>query len=67
MKEKIKRLREQKHMSQSDLARAIGVSRACVNNWEQGQGDPSRALLLPLAQVLGTTTDYLLDDHAPAA
>jgi transcriptional regulator with XRE-family HTH domain len=64
MREKIIRLREAKHMSQSDLARALKISRAAVNNWEQGLGEPCRDLLIPLARVLGTTADYLLDDQA---
>ena len=38
----IKSIRFQLDMSQEDLARAIGVSLATVNRWENGQVAPSR-------------------------
>ena len=66
MKEIIKKLRERKHLTQSALARLLGVERSTVNNWEQGVGKPSRDLLLPLAKVLGTTTDFLLESDKAA-
>ena len=38
----LKSIRGQLHISQEDLARALGVSFATVNRWENGQAMPSK-------------------------
>lgn len=38
----LKKIRKELEMSQEDLARAIGVSFATVNRWENGNAAPSR-------------------------
>ena len=38
----LKRVRGQLGLSQEDLARALGVSYASVNRWENGQTKPSK-------------------------
>lgn len=38
----VKSIRHQLNISQEDLARAIGVSLATVNRWENGQVMPSK-------------------------
>jgi len=38
----VKSIREQLDFSQEDLARALGVSFATVNRWENGQAMPSK-------------------------
>lgn len=38
----VKALREQLSMSQEDLAKALGVSFATVNRWENGKTQPSK-------------------------
>ena len=38
----VKSIREQLDISQEDLARALGVSFATVNRWENGQAWPSK-------------------------
>ena len=39
---KVKALREQLSLSQEDLAKALGVSFATVNRWENGKTQPSK-------------------------
>jgi DNA-binding transcriptional regulator YiaG len=39
---KVKALREQLNLSQEDLAKALGVSFATVNRWENGKTQPSK-------------------------
>lgn len=34
--EEIRRRREEKHLSQEELAEAVGVSRQAVSKWESG-------------------------------
>ena len=49
----IKRLREDKNMTQEELAEKISVSGKAVSKWETGRGLPDVSLLEPLAEALG--------------
>ncbi len=40
--ELVKEIRRQLSLSQEDLARALGVSFATVNRWENGKSQPSK-------------------------
>ena len=58
---RIKRLREEKKISASDLAAKIGVGRATVYRYENGEINKlSYTVLIPIAEALGTTPAYLL-------
>ena len=46
-------------MTQLDLAKAVGVTRQTIIAIEKGQYNPSVALALRLAKVLGTTVEAL--------
>ena len=59
MENQIHVLRKQLGISQEDLARRCGVSRQTINAIENNKYDPTLALALHLAQVLGTTVDAL--------
>ncbi|HET8574860.1 MAG TPA: helix-turn-helix transcriptional regulator [Candidatus Paceibacterota bacterium] len=56
----IKRIREQKNMSQGDICRATRLDRAQVSNIESGNGNPTLATIERLAGALGVTSDELL-------
>ncbi len=49
----IRRLRENKKMTQEELAAKLHVSSKAVSKWETGQGLPDVSLLEPLTQALG--------------
>ena len=49
----IKELREDKKMTQEELADKICVSSKAVSKWETGRGLPDVSLLEPLAEALG--------------
>lgn len=49
----IKRLREEKALTQHRLAEKIGVSDKAVSKWETGRGYPDISLVEPLAEALG--------------
>ena len=51
----IKRLREERKISQNQLAEAIGVSGKAVSKWETGRGYPDITLIEPLAEALGVS------------
>lgn len=57
----IKRARMALHMTQDDLADAIGASRVTISKYENGHFLPSVPALEKLASVLGTTPAALTD------
>ncbi|MBP3939688.1 MAG: helix-turn-helix domain-containing protein [Clostridia bacterium] len=56
----IKRLRESKELTQSQLANAIGISSKAVSKWETSKGLPDITLIEPLAKVLGVSVAELM-------
>lgn len=55
----LKKLREEHNMSQSKLAKAIGVAQSTVGMWESGKNNPEYATLLKIADIFGVSIDYL--------
>lgn len=58
--ERIAALREQRHLTQAELAKRLGVTRSSVNAWELGISVPSTQYLVELAVLFGVSTDFLL-------
>ena len=58
--EKIKYLRENAELTQSALAKSLGLSRSGVNAWEMGISIPSTQYVVELAKLFNVSTDYLL-------
>lgn len=58
--ERIRALREQAGMTQSELARRLSITRSSVNAWEMGISAPSTQYLIRLAEIFQVSTDYLL-------
>ena len=56
----IRRLREDRRMTQEELAERIHVSGKAVSKWETGRGYPDITLLKPLAGALGISVIELL-------
>ncbi len=56
----IRKLREDKNMTQEELAEKVFVSSKAVSKWETGQGFPDISLLEPLARALGISVIELL-------
>ena len=57
---RIKELRERSGLTQTELAKKMGVTRSSVNGWEMGVSIPSIMKLVELAMFFHVTTDYLL-------
>ena len=62
--EKIKLLRQQAGLSQSQLAQALNVSRAAIAKWENNNGTPDVGNLKALASYFRCDLDSLLDDSS---
>ena len=56
----IRKLREQKNMTQAELAEVLQVSDKAISKWENGHGYPDITLLEPLAAALGISVLELL-------
>lgn len=56
---KIKSERERLGLSQAELARRVGYTRAAVNKIEKGERDIPRGKVVKFAQVLGVNPSYL--------
>ena len=59
-KERLKELRLEKSLSQSQLAKQIGVTQKAIDFWEKGINEPKASYLFALAQFFGVPSDYLL-------
>ncbi len=53
-------LRKEKHLTQRELADALGVTDRAVSKWENGRGLPDLSLLVPLCENLGISVNELL-------
>ena len=57
---RISQLRTNHHISQGELAGALGVTSALVSSWERGERIPVVPKLLKLCDIFNVSTDYLL-------
>ena len=60
----IKRLREERNMTQTQLAERIGVSHKAVSKWETARGLPDISLIGPLAEALGVSLMELMNGES---
>lgn len=58
--DKIKCLREASHLTQTELAKKLNITRSSVNAWEMGISVPSTTYLIELALLFHVSTDFLL-------
>lgn len=58
---KLKELRTSQKLTQQQLADRVGVAKSVVSYYESGDRYPSYDVLVRIAHVFHTSTDYLLD------
>lgn len=58
--ERLKELRNEKELSQDDLAKQTGISRSAISAWENGSRVPAATAIITLAKFFGVSSDYLL-------
>ena len=63
--EQMRRLRQERGMTQQGLAEALGVSTSAVQKWERGQSEPNTKTLQRMADLFGVSLDELCDHPAP--
>ena len=65
MGERIAQLRQKMGLSQTALAKALGLSASTIAMYEQGRREPSVSIIIALAHALGVTIDFLLTGQPP--
>lgn len=63
--EKLRTIREERDLSQADLAKAVGVHQRHVSAWENGINKPSLDNIMHLSKFFGVSIDYLVFDNVP--
>lgn len=58
--QRLKRLREDNHLTHTDLANDLGVSFAQIYRYESGKASPDSEVLDRMAELFGVSADYLL-------
>lgn len=59
--EKIRYFRDKLGITQTDLAKRLGISRSAVNAWEMSLSSPSLANIVEMARIFHVTVDSLLN------
>ena len=65
----VKELREQRKLTQKDLAEKLRISDKTISKWETGKGLPDITLVTPLAEALGISVaelfagEYAINDN----
>lgn len=57
---RLRDLRFQAGMTQTELAKKLGTTQRCVSNWENGNARPDLETIIAIADVFNETTDYVL-------
>ncbi|WP_035430920.1 helix-turn-helix domain-containing protein [Bacillus sp. UNC322MFChir4.1] len=60
LKDRMRFLRKERNLTQTEFGQAIGVNAASVSKFETGAKSPSRETLEKAADFLNVTVDYLL-------
>ena len=64
MKNKVKELRKERHLTQDELAQAVGVSRQTINAIENDKYNPTLELAIKLARYINIHVEelFILED-----
>ena len=67
LNERLKNLRLAKGLTLQQVGDVFGISKASISSWESGRSHPDHKKLEKLAELLGTTVQFLVAgnvDHA---
>ena len=57
---RLRQLRAEVAMTQTELAKRLGVTRACIANWESATREPDTIYLNKLSVIFDVSIDYML-------
>ena len=58
--QRLRELRQDKHLSMKQLAKELNTTDAAISNWENGVNEPKISYLIAIAKFFGVSADYLL-------
>ena len=58
--ERLVELRNDRNLSQRELAEALGSKRTTVSSWENGASEPNITMLAKIAVLFDVSVDYLI-------
>mgnify|MGYP000566380005 CR=1 FL=1 len=59
---RLRKLREEKHLSQQELADKLEINRSTYAYYESGKSEPGIDMLLKLSAFYQVSVDYILDN-----
>ena len=62
MYKRLRDLREDRDMNQTQVAKLLGMSQTGYSKYETGENDVPTTVLIKLARFYGTSIDYLLGE-----
>ena len=60
--DRIRYLRDKAGLTQSDLAKKLGISRSAVNSWEMSLSAPSLENIIEITKIFGVSADFLVSN-----
>lgn len=57
---RIKQLRTEQNLLQTDLAKILKVGQGTISNWETGRNEPDQDVLKAMSQIFDASIDYIL-------
>lgn len=60
---RLKELRQDRGLSQKQLAKELGFPQSSIGYWESGERTPVASAIITLSRYFGVTTDYLLGEQ----
>ncbi|MBQ4542450.1 MAG: helix-turn-helix transcriptional regulator [Clostridia bacterium] len=57
--ERLFELRQERHLSQESVAKAVGVSQKSIDFWEKGVNEPKLSYIVKLAIFFNVSCDFL--------
>lgn len=63
--ERLKKMRIEKNLTQTDIAKMIYISQPAYSKYEMGTASPNPETLKKLAEVLNVSVDYLIGNDVP--
>ena len=61
----LRALREERRLSQSELAKVLNVSNVAISHYERGAMEPNNEMLKKVSQYFNVSIDYLLGKNVP--
>ena len=58
--QRVKELRQEKNLSQTQFGKIIGYSQSGIARWEQAERQPDINMLIKIAEYFNVSVDYLV-------